>query len=255
VALCLFATALSGCHDASSDPLAVILTEQTRSVLAAEARLPSLPELVREAGIAEQHGPAAESWSGSWDLDVREGRDLRVRASADVVGPVARALGPARVGEAVQAVGETLTAAAALETSLLADDIAENLAAAKLQHERAVTALAGGRDVEALEAALAASDLIREVGPESVTRLLLARAEAKLATLGEEKKEPMAVAVAEQLLSRGEDAPETEDPEQLDLERARRLVKGAQQALEAGDYVLAIQRAFYACQVLGVDAG
>jgi hypothetical protein len=154
---------------------------------------------------------------------------------------VARAIGASGVATAVRSVGETLAAAAVLESGTLAEGIAQNLEQAEGRHARAVTALAEGRDVEALSAALEASDLIREVGPESVGRLLLARAEARLGTL-ESSAEP-----AEAGDGGGVDLG------QVDLERGRRLIRGARLALEDGDYVRAIQRAYYACQVLGVD--
>jgi hypothetical protein len=61
--------------------------------------------------------------------------------------------------------------------------------------------------------------------------------------------------VADQLLGNG-DAPEPEtDPATMDLDRARRLVRGARLAIDQRDYMRAIQRAYYACQVLGVGAG
>jgi hypothetical protein len=219
----------------------VILTEETRSVLAAEASLPSLPRLVAEAQATEQLAQAADRWSGSWELPVEQGRAVRARASAEAAEPVARAIGASGVATAVRSVGETLTAAALLESGTLAEAIAENLERAEDRHAWAVMALAEGRDVEALSAALEASDLIREVGPESVGRLLLARAEAQLGTL-ESSAEP----------ARAADGGEV-DLGQVDLERGRRLIRGARLALEEGDYVRTIQRAYYACQVLGVD--
>jgi hypothetical protein len=256
VALCLFATVLPGCHDSSSDPLAVVLNAETRSVLAAEASLPSLPALVQEANATGPVAAAAESWDRSWEMEPEDGRALRRRASTESAEPLARAIGQARVSGAVGSVGETLRAAASLGTSLLTEGIAENLARAREEHGRAQTALAAGRTGEALGAALIASDLIREVGPESVSRLLLSRAEARLEALGgEERKEPAMAAVAEQILGDGDQPSGEEDPQQRDLERARRLVRGAHLAIEDGDYVHAIQRAYYACQVLGIDAG
>jgi hypothetical protein len=254
VALCLSATVLSACHDFSSDPLSVTLTEQTRSVLAAEASLPSLPALVQATNATGEAEAAAESWSRSWEMEVEEGRPVRMRASAAGAELLASSVGGPGIQEAVHSVGETLDAAAALKTSLLADGIAETLAQARSEHTRAVAALSAGREGEALGAALLAADLIREVGPESVSRLFLSRAEARLEALsGEELEAPAMAAVAEQILGNGDDPEPAQDPQQVDLERARRLVRGARLAIEDGDWVRAIQRAYYACQVLGID--
>ena len=95
--------------------------------------------------------------------------------------------------------------------------------------------LAQGRLAESLAQALQAADLLREVGPEAVSRMLLARAETQL----------------EQLRARasGDDSARGV-PEQVG--RGQRLIRGAHEALEEGDYMRAIRRAFYACQVLGV---
>jgi hypothetical protein len=234
----------------------VILTEETRSVLAAEASLPSLPRLAEGAPDGDALDAAVESWSESWDLPVQEGRQVRTRLSAEAAGPLARSIGPAAVSTAVRTVGETLDAASALRTEGLATGIVENLERAEVEHAEAVAALAAGREGEALGAALEAADLIREVGPESVTRLLLARAESRLEALEAVNGKPRTPTVAEQVAAAalGEDGDAGDpDGEQIDLERGRRLIRGAQLALEQGDFVRAIQRAYYACQVLGLD--
>jgi hypothetical protein len=220
-------------------------------VLAAEANLPSLPRLVEGTGGGDELSGVVDRWSGSWDMPVEEGRELRARLSAEAAEPLARAIGHAGVSTAVRSVGETLVAASALEGESLAGGIAENLEQAELEHAEAVTALAEGREGAALGAALAAADLIREVGPESVSRLLIARAEARLESL-EASREAPPVGLGE--VADGNGAEEVEsDAAQLDLERGRRLIRGARLALDDGDFVRAIQRAYYACQVLGLD--
>ena len=234
----------------------MILTEETRSVLAAEASLPSLPRLVESAGGIEEMEEAAERWSESWDLPVEEGRDLRVRLSTETAEPLTRAIGHAGVSTAVRTVGETLAAASALKSEALTSGIAENLERAQVEHGEAVSALTAGRDAEALGSALEAADLLREVGPESVTRLLLARAESRLEDLegGTAERTPGLVEkVAAVALGEASDGGPEPAAEQIDLERGRRLIRGARLALGQGDFVRAIQRAYYACQVLGLD--
>jgi hypothetical protein len=63
--------------------------------------------------------------------------------------------------------------------------------------------------------------------------MLLARAEGELARLG------------------GDAAVHSDSPSP-ELLRGQRLIRGANQALDDRDYMRAIQRAFYACQVLGL---
>lgn len=72
------------------------------------------------------------------------------------------------------------------------------------------------------------AELARDVGPEGVGQMLIAGAEGELERVAE---------------SNGE-------VEGVDLLRARRLIRGARLAFESGEHFLAIQRAFYACQLL-----
>jgi hypothetical protein len=112
-------------------------------------------------------------------------------------------------------------------------DLSANVEAAQLRHREALAALTAGQEEGALRHVLQASDLLREIGPEGVTRMLLARAEGLLARLG------------------GEGALSTH-PQSAELLRGQRLIRGARQALADGDYLRAIQRAFHACQLLGL---
>lgn len=227
----LAAVSASACSDASSDPLMVVVTEETRSVLLVDANLPNLPRLAAEAVAEDRFAGAVGRWSRSWELPVERAREDRSQAYLEVSDPLARALGRQAVADGVVALGSTLALAESLEGREVDVAIAANLDEARLRHARAIAALEEGRNGEALAEALHASDLIREVGPEGVSRLLLARAEGAL----------------ERLRDRGVNG------EEEDVVRGQRLVRGAHLALEAGDYLRAVQRAFYACQLLGLD--
>lgn len=232
--LCLSATiAVSACHDARSDPMAVLLAEDTQRALLTDPRLPSLARLSEEAGAEARLSGPADLWSESWEHPPEEGRELRRRAYDESAGALAGALGRASVEATVASVGDALKAAASLDPVSLGERVLDHLERAERLHEAALAALGEGRDAEALSRGLHAADVLREVGPETVARTLLFEAEGAL----ERVRIP-------------EDGPPS-----IDVARGQRLVRGARQALEAGDHAMAIRRAYYACQVLGVQPG
>jgi hypothetical protein len=234
IGVCLLA-ALTGaaCRDSSADPMSLILSDETWGVLATEGHLPSLGVLVAQSAVQPQLAETAQRWSSSWELPAEAGRAIRSAAYESVAAPLATALGEQAVAGHVEALGDVLAAAAELDAGRIDGDGSGNVEAATLRHQEAVTALAAGRHAEALEHTLQASDLLRELGAEGVTRMLLARAEREITRLG------------------GAEALSAESPSE-ELLRGQRLVRGAEQALAEGDYLRAIQRAFYACQVLGL---
>ena len=232
--VCLFAViSLSGCEDASSDPLGVILSERGLSELAVDAGLPSLESLAAEAALETSLDGWIESWRGSWERSVLEGREVRLRAYNESADPLADALGGQAVVRTVLTVEEAVAAAASLDGETLGARLSEQVDLARAAQEQAVLALEQLREADALVNALIAVDLLREVGPESVVRVLIAQAATRF----------------ERLSAQGAEA----DVSSEDLGRGRRLLQGARLALEAGEYALAIRRAYYACQVLGLQ--
>jgi hypothetical protein len=223
----------AACRDSSADPMSLILSDETWAVLATEGHLPSLGVLVAESAVQAQLAEAAQRWSSSWELPEEAGRAIRGAAYESVAAPLAAALGEQAVSAHVDALGDVLAAAAELDSGPIDGDGSGNVEAAAARHQEAVAALAAGRPAEALRHTLQASDLLRELGAEGVTRMLLARAERELTRLG------------------GAEALSAEAPPE-EMLRGQRLVRGAEQALAEGDYLRAIQRAFYACQVLGL---
>ena len=87
-----------------------------------------------------------------------------------------------------------------------------------------------GDAVRALELSMDAADALWEVSPRQVAADLIQRAEEALG------RNP------------GPDAYSQEE-----LTRVRRLMYGASEAVEEGDYPRAIRRAYYACQLLGAN--
>lgn len=229
---CLLTTLVaSACRDASSDPMAVILNAETRGVLATTGPLPSLSRMVDEAGAGTLLAGPQERWSRSWSLPSERAWEERRAAYQEAVAPLAEVLGRGPVAASVRSLGEALDAAEALDLATADVAIVGNLQEARLHHAAAETWLVEGRAAEALGLTLHAADLLREVGPEGMGRLLLARAEGELERL------------------------QTAEPgdRQAELVRGRRLIRGARMALDAGDPLLAAQRAFYAAQLLGLD--
>jgi len=230
VALILGPFAVTSCKDAA-DPLAIVLAAEAQSLLNADLQLPNPADLAAMAGVQEQLAGSLDRWSRSWALPHDEGREERSATYLEVASPLADSLGAEGVGESVRSLGGTLAAVEALDAEALAGPIGATLVEARARHTEALAALDAGRDGHALTLAFTASDLVREVGAEGVGRLLLARAERELDR-------------------RRAQSPGTTQGE--DFRRGQRLIRGARIAMDAGDHVLAIQRAFYACQVLGL---
>ena len=228
---CLLATlCVSGCHDSPTDPTAVLVTEETRTALHLEGALPSLPDLAARARVEDRVAGEVDRWVASWERDVEEGARLRDAAYRAATPELAAAVGRAGVAQTIAQVGAALEATAALDETRLPPAMAERLRRARLHHDDARRALSDGRHAEALDGALRASDVFREVGPHGVALALLARAEGAL----DEAQRGGALA-------------------EVDMERTERLVRGARQALDEEDWPRAIQRAFYACQLLGLS--
>lgn len=88
-------------------------------------------------------------------------------------------------------------------------------------------------------AGLVAGDTL-EITPPMIARRLIAAAEDALAATEDRDRE------------RAPDDPGNGNGENKDHERARELIHWARAALASGDHARAIQRAYYACRLLGV---
>ena len=229
---CVLLAGTAACKDAGGDPLAVIITQGTRSALEVEARLPSPPRLAKDAHAEKSLEAALERWTASWEVAPEAGRSERTDAYEELALPLSEAMGRDGLAESLQTVDDAVAAATALGPQTLVCVIGANVQEAKAEHAAGVAALDGGHEAEALTHALHAADLLREVGPEGVTRMLVARAERELALRAESRE--------------SKELPEDEA-------RSQRLLRGARIALDAGDYALAIERAFYSCQLLKLD--
>jgi hypothetical protein len=196
-----------------------VTTVETVPTLALSRTLPELPELAVRVEDDGSLGDAVGWWERSWDLE--DGEEIRVEVRSRAVPVLYRELGD-------PAVRDALASLAWLREDPdfggeLPPVLAEPLEEARILAERGERALADGEGAEALGWALAASDRVRFVTTPAVARRMVARGDALM------------------------DAARREGQ---DLDRARHLLNGARRSLVEGEWAVAVQRAFYACQVL-----
>lgn len=223
---------LVGCQDDPSDPLAALVASETVPAVAVPVELPTLADLAQRAGVREELGPVLDGWVAGWEDENEQlgtaARDEAIRLAAptlhDALGPggVASTLSPLfRVG---QDLGDLPDVPA---------DLAPRLEEIWSLIDDTRAALDEGRFDRAMTTGLQASDRIRALGPRAVARTLIARADRSM----------MRAEVVDGF-----------DP--VALSRGERLLTGARRAMEEGDFDLAIQRGYYAVQLLeGRDDG
>ncbi len=225
----LFAFVLSGCEDRGRDPFALLVAEETNPTVHFSPPVPSLPGVVRLYGLEESAGPATDIWDASWSLDAQEGREAR-REAYELAAPLlAEAMGPPVVEATLSSLFEMLESASRLGETLPVElfaslgDAGSLLALALDEQQR-------GDAEAAVRYGLEAADVLRELTPEFVAQHLVVK--------------------AEEALGRN---PSDRSYSDEDWTRGSRLVHGARKSLESGDLARAVRRAYYACQILGVD--
>lgn len=214
----------------------MLLTPETEGALALRMELPSL------TGFALSRGPGAEGldqdrvaswisrWEASWLMDPLEGHQVRTEVYDDAMAPLARAVDPGETRAALRDV--------AAASRLVDDATLRRLPLfyrVRVEEARRLVVwgegvLAAGNGTEALRAAFEAADRMRTVNPLNVATELLNRA-----------------ALARRDM---DGTPSTRGA--ADTQRVDRLIRGAETALEEGDFHRAILRAYYACRLLGV---
>ena len=227
--LCLGVVALAGCSDSGSDPLAVLVAVETHGALAVAEDLPSLPELTRRIGSEQTLSGATDLWTGSWQRG-EEGQRLRMDAYMEAVPRLVTELGADGIRAALAPVRSTVLAAETIDPNDLPAFVLDGMARSRALADEAEQALAGADLGRALLLTLEASDMLRALGPEEVARDLVARAEYAMGRNGDVRTYS-----------------------DLELERSRHLLLSAGEAMGRKDYLRAIRRAFYACQLLGVE--
>ena len=224
----ILAASGTACRDASVDPMAAIVAPETRGTLALRPELPSLPGLATRAGIDPSADGAVGLWTLSWNDDGTEARELRAEAYRRIAPELGDALGREEARRAVADLGVALEAVGTLAPDSLTPSLRAEVDRATSLYRRAEGSLEDDDLSSTFALTLEASDALRSVAPPAVARSLLARAHRAL-------DEP--------------DGPLADD----DRARVERLMEGAEQAVERGEWALAVRRAFYACQLLGLS--
>ena len=213
---------LAACEDAPTDPMVDLVVEEAGGALAMGVRLPD-PTTWAAPGFDGEAGRAVEVWQRSWDLPLPEARRLRAAAYPAMARGMADEVPAEVLAQQTADLGEGIRRALALEAGQLPPHVAAGLVEASSRYETAVSALGSGDTEVLLDALVRGGDALREVGPEAVARDLVFEVETAF----------------------GRVSPDDPYSEQ-DLERLRRLIQGGRQAVDEGDWVLAIRRAFYA---------
>lgn len=214
------------CRDAPSDPLAALVATETAPAVAVPVELPSLGELAIRPDVRDELEPVLGAWVAGWEAEDpdlgRAARDEAIRQASPALREV---LGSGGVATSLQPLFDVARDLGEI------DDVPSDLVPA-LQEVRSLVddaraALDAGRFERALSTGLQASDRIRALGPRAVARTLISRADRA-----------MVRAEVGRIL----------DPRSM--ARGERLLAGARRALEEGEVDLAIQRGYYAVQVL-----
>ena len=222
---------LAACGDEVTDPDAFSDSAEAEAILRSAAALPGLPSLIDRA--QDPPDPAArlalsrarDLWAAGVAEDSHRARARR-RLAARYAAPALHAgLATTHWDEVDRGLRAWIGTAEAMLRHVRLQKVEARLAAARGHLERAAAAADGPARAEAL--LLSSAELV-ETTPRFVARSLAAEAEA--AVRGARSR-----------------APGAEDP---DLLRAERLKDWALRAVEEGEYLLAIQRAYYAMQLV-----
>jgi hypothetical protein len=231
VATCVYcALVLSGCVDTGGDPLATAVAPETHGAILFSEGLSTLPQLLLDHGLAAGSAAETEAWWDSWQMDEEEGARLRGLSYGSAIHRLYSVMGPEGLEDVLDRNSLSLISGRALGDLLGSESVSRALGRAEGFQQEARSALRQGDGERALLLALREADALWEVTPEHVASELIQRAEEALG------RNPR-------------DAPYSEE----ELVRIRRLMYGAAEALRQKDYPGAIRRAYYACQLLGVD--
>ncbi|HUG39021.1 MAG TPA: hypothetical protein VMM12_00965 [Longimicrobiales bacterium] len=230
LAVAALATAASACGDAVTDPSAFTESAEAEAVLRSAASLPALPALIDRAGDPpDQSGRlnlfrAQELWAaGVADQDdrARARRRLAVRYAAPVL---IDQLAPEDWDATEQGLRAWIATAESMLRHITLPRVEGRLRLARVQLDRAAAAPDAGARARAL--LLAGAELV-ETTPRFVARAMAVEADAAVRR-----------------------AVGTTDRADRDLQRAVRLKDWAARAVEEGDYLVAMQRAYYALQLV-----
>lgn len=242
--ICLAVTLIAAaCADSPAEPEALLGGREYRSALRAAEDLPTVPRLVDRVaaeGAREALSQARVYWEGArraGDSATAEAwREASYRLAAPVLAARLDSADLARAHAALARwirIASWLVGAEGLAPGAF-EDLGPAVAEAAALLGRAREAAAAGDRVAAIEATLQAADRLEVTTPPELARRIILRAEAALAARRRE----------------GGAGGQTPD---VALRRAQRLTLGARQAFAEADYLLALQRSYYALRLLEAE--
>lgn len=222
---------LAACGDEVTDPDAFSDSAEAEAILRSAAALPALPAVIDRRGDPADHAArralfrAQELWAASLTDESPRARARRRLAVRYAAPALVDGLAPADWDEVDGGLRTWIATAESMLRHVRLPRVEARLTVARRQLERAVDAPDEHARANAL--LLSGAELV-ETTPRFVARSLAAEAE-------------------DAVRSARSRAPDAEDP---DLVRAERLKDWAARAVEEGDYLMAIQRAYYALQLV-----
>jgi hypothetical protein len=231
VSLCVVGTlTASACQDVQHNPLALAVASETYGAVLFSEQLPSVPHLLAEEGLEAEGSAEAEAWWESWRMGGEDGAQLRSLVYPSAIRRLYPVLGEAGVSRFLTRHDERLAAVEDVRSVLASEAVRSALRRATALQAEAWSALSRGEGEDALLFSLHSVDALWEVTPGQVAVDLVERAD-------------------EALRRNGRPGPYSQE----EMIRIHRLLNGAREALGQEDYPLAIRRAYYACQLLGVE--
>jgi hypothetical protein len=237
------AVALGGCASAGDHPAAQVVLPEIGGAVVAPANGPTLRALEDELGIrrasagsADRSGtvpPAPGSESGAeFGLEASPGSAAAAAAAARVgrVREVAAQLDRARIAAIVRDQAAAVQALESEVSAVLSEPRAARIAFAGEAAREAVRLLSLGNSGTALDRALLSTEAVHLLDPAALAGAWIRSADEVL------RREGGAATYSRE-----------------DRLRAQRLLTGARAALGAGDALMAMQRAHYACGLLGAE--
>ncbi len=203
----------SACHESLTQVDSRVVAPSTRPALDIAGSLPRLTDLVA-GGTRARSSDTGDPTADTRDLTFDTG-DLTFDTTS--------------IRAAIESVGATITEIEGVALPL-PPDLSEPLSEARSLLAEAESAQRAGDVTESALWLLRSADALRRTTPRVVALGLVERAEGALAARGA-----------------------SSEPATPSHARAQRLTEWARSAVETGDYERAIQRAYYACRLLGVD--
>jgi hypothetical protein len=230
----LLVLGVAACGDLDSGPVVELRTDDPAVSLHFSRNLPTLPALAERWGTGLGLEALSNSWTDSWQLPPEVGAPMRMdlvgvgsALLADRVPPSALDRARRQIEESIEGVREWLVSPDDPGGSTLPPSISGPLAQAAGHWEGAKGARAKGDATVELRELLMASDALRSTTAGPLALAFMEQAEDELRRISESETYPV-----------------------VTRQRAERLLMGAEEALEVGEPIMALQRAWYALGLL-----